>query len=142
MPTTTANFADLTLVPSTYLLGALATLYASALFLLFLAVFFLVLPLSILIACSWLLWHEYWQLALRYCQQQGRLVIEQQGQIRWQGERWRLVQVKICTRWLIMVGVQSGSQRRWLLIAPDSCRENDYRSLALFCHHFPSICHD
>ncbi|MGF1701585.1 hypothetical protein L4D09_14920 [Photobacterium makurazakiensis] len=142
MPTTTANYADITLVPSNYLLTALACLYVSAAFLLLSSVFYQVLPLSLALGCIWLLWHEYWRLAVNYCRAQGQMVIEAQGGICWQGKVWRLEQAKIRTRWLLLMCLANKNTKQWVIISTDSCNQSAYRSLALYCHHSASICHE
>ncbi|MGF1680777.1 protein YgfX [Photobacterium minamisatsumaniensis] len=142
MPTTTANYADIILVPSNYLLTALACLYVSAALLLLFSVFYQVVPLPLALGGMWLLCHEYWRLAVSYCRAQGRMVIEPQGDIRWQGDMWRLDQAKIRTRWVLLMRLTNKDTHQWMIVSPDSCDQSAYRSLALYCHHSASICHE
>lgn len=114
------------------LMTALALLYASAVFLLLLSAWWLSVPLSLVVAWLLLLFHEGWHLALAHSQDSGRIQLFAGRKLHWQGQDWLLVNAKICTAWIMVFKVRGAAGSRWLVIAPDRCDFEAYRSLALF----------
>ncbi|WP_197068570.1 protein YgfX [Photobacterium gaetbulicola] len=138
-PTTTASFADLTLTPSCRLMGALVLLYASALVLLLLCVFRQSLPLPAFFAVAWWLLCEGERRLLDIGALTGRLQISSEGNIRWQGQSWRLQSSRVRSGFILLWRLEGETERVWLPISPDACSSSAYRSLALYSHHYRAI---
>ncbi|MFC1507745.1 protein YgfX [Pseudomonadota bacterium] len=135
LPTTTANFADLLLRPSKLTIAVLSLLYLSVAMFLSLAVFRSAIPFIaavILIECLWLEWLQLW---LRCFRQQGRMSITVSGQMIWQQQPWQIIQIKVITRFFILLRVRQVTQQHWLLICHDACDEKDFRTLSLLCRN-------
>ena len=141
MPTTTANFADLLLRPSKLTIAALSLLYLSVAMFLLLAVFRSAIPLIaavIIIECLWLEWLQLWQRCFR---QQGRMSITVSGQMTWQQQPWQIIQIKVVTRFFILLRVRrQATCQRWLLICHDACDEKGFRTLSLLCRNADFQC--
>ncbi|MCQ1057528.1 hypothetical protein LRP52_06655 [Photobacterium sp. ZSDE20] len=138
-PTTTANFADLTLTPSYRLTGALALLYASVLILLLLSAGFQFIPWPVSFAAGWWLLDECERRFADICHLTGRLQISQQGNICWQGQQWRLQTARIRSNQILLWRLEGITGQIWLPICPDACSLSGYRTLALYSHHHRSI---
>jgi len=135
LPTTTANFADLLLRPSKLTVAALSLLYLSVAMFLLLAVFRSAIPFIaavIIIECLWLEWLPLWQHSFRH---QGRMSITVSGQMTWQQQPWQIIQIKVITRFFILLRVKQVTRQRWLLICHDACDEKDFRTLSLLCRN-------
>ncbi|MGR5065827.1 protein YgfX [Photobacterium sp. DNB22_13_2] len=140
LPTTTANFADLTLTPSYRLMCALASLYACALVLLLLCTFLSPFPWPVFFVVGWWLFNEWERRFADICQLAGRLQISNQGDIRWQKKQWRLKTARIRTGLILVWHLEGVSgQMIWLPICPDACSGASYRSLALYSHHHRTL---
>ncbi|WP_318926970.1 protein YgfX [Photobacterium sp.] len=135
LPTTTANFADLLLRPSKLTIAALSLLYLCAAMFLLLAVLRSSIPFIaavIIIECLWLEWLQLWQYSFRH---QGRISITVSGQVTWQRQSWQIIQIKVITRFFILLKVKQAAQQRWLLICHDACDDKDFRTLSLLCRN-------
>ena len=57
------------------------------------------------------------------------------GQMTWQQQPWQIIQIKVITRFFILLRVKQVTRQRWLLICHDACDEKDFRTLSLLCRN-------
>jgi hypothetical protein len=67
------------------------------------------------------------------------LQLDDSGEARWQcrNSSWsqgRLAEVSVIHPWLTVIALQSGVQRRWLLLAPGSADQDGLRRLRVLLH--------
>ncbi|MGF1760144.1 cell shape-determining protein [Photobacterium sagamiensis] len=86
----------------------------------------------IIIECLWLEWLQLWQRCFRL---RGRVSITVSGQMTWQQQSWQIIEIKVITRFFILLRVRQVTHQRWLLICHDACDEKDFRTLSLLCRN-------
>ncbi|WP_157037801.1 protein YgfX [Photobacterium aquae] len=117
-------------------MSALVALYAGALFFLAFSSLRSDFPIPLFLLMSWWLCHEAEARYIDYSRYRGRLCLYRDGTVGWAGYRWLVCQTKICTSVVIVLKLRGREgQRGWLVVSPSSCREPDYRSLALFSRY-------
>ena len=131
LPITTANYVDLKLNLSPQLNTALSRCYLGAVLLLLTIVPPIFYPLSYLLAEA--LWFEWQRIYLHFLRLEGPLRIYHDGQIRWHNHAGHIIEVKLVTRWLVVMSV-AHRRNQWLVICYDSCDEGKYRQLKMMLH--------
>ncbi|MDO6708030.1 protein YgfX [Photobacterium sp. 1_MG-2023] len=135
MPTTRVSFANLTLSPSDFLLAALTGVYLTAASLFF----FLTLTdlnwLPVFCLAVEFLLPEYIRAGHRLSQQHGRLILLTEREVDWYCRRWRLVHARLLTPYLLILDLDSAGDTLRLSVSRDSCTDQDFRLLSLFCRH-------